>query len=165
MCYADSAGVGLKARGSLGGITTIAAPGSAGTIAAQGMVSDCFWGTTTTTLTASATAFNGYGTTSGQGVNLIIEVISVATATATGIVVGDTAVAVYTIGFRNIAGTVTLAASGTPALLVGTNQTTASALTAPVLTITVATNVITFKVSNAAISTCKSEIFVRNKAC
>ena len=162
--YTEVTSLNLRARGVKGAITTIAASGSSGTIAGQAQVYDEAWGTVTTALTATATAFPGYTTTTGQGGSITVTCVSVATATATGIVIGDTAVSTYLVGFKNVGGTVTLSSAG-PTLLTGTNQTTAAALTAPVISATVATNVITFKVSNAAISTCRSQIFLGNTAC
>jgi hypothetical protein len=140
-------GGALTHRGSSGETDTIAAAGSALTINSQAQIIDRVMGTCQTVSSATPTIILNYTTKSGSGGFMTMTVIVRATTTGAGILVGDVASAVYTLGYRNIAGTVTLSTAGIT-LSTGSNVTTAAALTAPVLTTSVATNVVTILVTN-----------------
>jgi hypothetical protein len=156
----------LQFRGGNGAITTLANMGSTGTINTQYQGYDWAWGTCRTVSSATATQILAYSTVSGVGGNLQIIVMSRAATAGTGVAVGDTAGNYYMCGFRNISGTVTLATVGIQTYIgSGTGFTTAVALTAPVLTATVATNVITLKVQNVALCTIDSEVMVSVVMC
>ena len=149
-------------RGSLGAITTVGPSGSSGTINSQKQTYDCVFGTCETVSSATATQILTYATATGTGGSITLTAVSRSTTTGTGIVVGDTAVSTYIVAFKNIGGTVT---ATTITLVAGSNQTTATALTAPVLSVTTATNVLTFKVVNAALSTVDSQVMADIVVC
>jgi hypothetical protein len=142
----------------------MAPSGSTGTINSQEQVVDLKIGTAETVSSATPTAILAYTTSSGKGGYLNITVVSRATTTGAGVAVGDTATAQYVLGYRNIAGTVTLSTAGIT-LITGTNQTTAVALAAPVLTATAATNVITILVTNVNLATIDSQVVANIVRC
>lgn len=154
----------LTHRGTLGAINTIAPSGSGLTINSQAQIIDRVIGTCETVSSATATIILNYSTLSGKGGFITMTVVSRATTTGTGIAVGDTACATYTLGYSNVAGTVALSTAGIT-LGTGTNVTTAAALTAPILTATVATNVITILVSNVALATIDSQLVANLVVC
>jgi hypothetical protein len=144
-------------RGTTGAVTTVAVGGSAGTVNSQHQILDQVVGTAETVSSASATAIATYTTASGSGGQVRCDLSSrAATAGACG-AIDDTSASTYVFSYKNHGGTVTLSTAG-PTLISGSNQTTAAALAAPVLTATVATNVITFKVTNVALCTIDSQI-------
>ena len=152
-----SAALGVSARGHLGAITTFAGQGSSGTVNSQTQTAFPLWGTAETVSSSTPTSILTITTASGVGGSLHLIAHSRATTTGTGIVVGNTAGSEYVLVYQNISGIVTLSTAGIT-LISGTNQTTASALTAPVLTASVATNVITIKVTNVALCTVDSQV-------
>jgi hypothetical protein len=154
----------FKNRGSLGAVTTMAPAGSALTINSQKQIVDVQVGTCETVSSATPTTILNYTTTTTTGGFIYLTVVSRATTIGSGIVVGDTSTAVYVLAYKNIAGTVTLGNSGTLTLVSGTNITTATALAAPVLTASVATNVITVQVANVALCTIDSQVVAEIKA-
>jgi hypothetical protein len=147
----------LTHRGSSGSITTVAPTGSALTINSQAQIIDQAVGTCETVSSATPTTILTYSTVSGKGGMMTLTAISRATTTGTGIAVGNTSAAVYTLVWQNIAGTVTLSTAGI-SLVSGTNVTTAAALTAPELTASASTNVITIQVTNVALATIDSQV-------
>jgi hypothetical protein len=146
----------LKARSSAGVVSSLN-PNNTKTVNSQAQVLDRILGTAETVSSATPTAIVTYATATGTGGILTLDAVSRATTTGTGIAVGDTGVSKYVLGYKNVAGTVTLSTAGITQL--GTGQTTAAALTAPVLTATVATNVITILVTNTNAATIDSEVF------
>jgi hypothetical protein len=127
-----------------------------GTLNSQTTRNDCVFGVCETVSSATATAALTYTTASGTGGLITVNLVSRATTTGTGIAVGDTAVATYVVGYKNVGGTVTLSTAGLT--LVGAVQTTAAAMTST-LTATVATNVITINVVNTSLCTVDSEVY------
>ena len=144
-------------RGSSGATTTMSPTGSNGTINSQHQILDQFVGTAETVSSASATSLGTYTTKNATGAQVTCQLTSRATTAGTCGIIGDTSASTYVFSYRNPAGTVALSTAG-PTLITGTNQTTAAALGAPVLTVTVATNVLTFNVTNVALCTIDSQV-------
>ena len=117
---------------------------------------DSFFGNCETVSSATATQVATYTTASATGGIINMSIVSRATTIGTGIAVGDTGAANYTLTFRNVAGTVALSTAGIT--LVGTAQTTNATFTAPVLTTTISGAVITINVTNVALCTVDSEV-------
>ena len=153
--YSELTSGHLKARGSLGAITTMAPAGSALTINNQKQIHDLQIGTCETVSSATPTICLNYTTVSATGGLMTIKCVSRATTIGAGIAVGDTATATYEVAYKNVGGTVTLDTTGIT--IQGTPRTTAVALTSPVLTATVATNVVTILVTNTALCTVDSQ--------
>jgi hypothetical protein len=151
-----STGGALTSRGSTGGITTVGAIGSAGTINSQAQIYDYQFGTCETISSATPTTILTYTTISGKGGIMTLFISSRATTVGAGVVVGNTGCATYTLTWQNIGGTVTLSTAGIT--LVGASQTTNTTFVAPTLTTSVATNVITIKVTNVALCTVDSQL-------
>jgi hypothetical protein len=162
--YAEKTTGNAKVRGYLGAITTIAVPGSNLTINSQKQIIDGYIGTCETVSSATPTAILNYPTISNTGGFLTLSVVSRATSTGVGIAVGNTSSAEYTIAFSNISGTVALSTAAIN-LVTGTNVTTATAMTAPVLTTSIIGNVIQFLVTNQALCTTDSQCVLSANIC
>ena len=124
---------------------------------------DTVFGNCETVSTATATQVATYTTASATGGIINMSIVSRATTIGTGIAVGDTGAANYTLTFRNVAGTVALSTAGIT--LVGTAQTTNATFTAPVLTTTISGAVITVKVVNVALCTVDSQVILNVVVC
>jgi hypothetical protein len=146
----------LTHRGSLGAIIGLASQGSSGTINSQAQTYVPLMGTCETVSSAAPTAILTFATASATGGLLRLRIISRAVTSGAGIAVGDTATATYEVAYKNPSGTVSLDTTGIT--LQGTARTTAAALSPPVLTTTVATNVITVLVTNVNLCTIDSQI-------
>lgn len=149
--------------GSAGARTCFASAGSALTVNSQAQMQDKIMGTAETVSSATPTTILQYTTKSGAGGLMTLKVVSRSTTTGTGVAIGDTAASTYVLAYRNISGTVTLSTAGIS--IVGTGQTTATALTAPVLTASASGSVITILVTNAALSTVDSEVIADILVC
>src|SRR5882672_893227 len=154
--FENVAGTTYTHRGSHGAIWGLAPAGSVGTINSQAQTRTPIIGTAETVSSATPATILTFATPSGKGGILNLVAISRATTTGAGIAVGDAAASQYVLAYRNIGGTVALSTAGITQL--GTGQTTAAALVAPVLTATVATNVITILVTNVALATIDSQV-------
>jgi hypothetical protein len=150
----------LSCRGSAGAVTNMASQGSAQTINTQTQGYDLAWGTCRSVSSATAQTALSYATTTGVSGIAWIYVTAHAVTAGSGVAAGDSAGSTYLVGWRNIAGTVTLWMSGVVAVLGSATTTTATALTPPALSATVSTNAIAFKVANVALCTIDSEIYM-----
>lgn len=144
----------LKWRSANGWTGNLAALG-AGALNSQKPNVDTFSAVVRTVSSATPTAFPAY-TTAADTIGWInVRLKSKCQTAASGNVVGDGAFAEYRLGYRNIAGTVTLSTAGIT--LLGAVQTTSASLTS-VLTAAAATNTVVFSVTNVATNTVDSLI-------
>jgi hypothetical protein len=144
-------------RGSGGGITNFAAIGVGSQNTQQGLVDDSYMSFVRTVSTASPTAFTAYTTISNTGGFMHCRLTSKAATTGTGVAIGNLSSSEYLLAYQNISGTVTLSTGGVQ-LVSGSNQTTAAALTAPVMTASASTNTVVPSVTNVNLATIDSQI-------
>ena len=146
-----------KWRSANGWQGNLAAVG-AGSLNTQQPFEDTFSAVVRTVSSATPTAFPAY-TCPFPALNTIgwinVRLKSKAATTGTGIAVGDGAFAEYRLGYKNIAGTVTLSTAGLT--LLGAVQTTAAALTST-LTAAAAGGTVVFSVTNVNLATIDSQI-------
>ena len=132
----------------------LAASGS-GTLNTQAPNVDNFSSAVRTVSTATPTAFNAYTTASNTVGWINVRLKSKAATTGGGITTGDGAFAEYRLGYKNVAGTVTLSTAGIT--LLGAVQTTNVAMTS-VLTAAAAGATVVLSVTNVATNTVDSLI-------
>jgi hypothetical protein len=147
----------LKCRGTNGWRANLVAIGSApANVNTQLPNVDTFSTVVRTVSTATPTAFaDAYTTASGTIGWINVRLKSKAATTAGGITTGDGAFADYRLGYKNVAGTVTLSTAGLT--LLGAVQTTNALLTS-VLTAAAAGATVVFSVTNVAGNTVDSLI-------
>lgn len=147
----------FKWRSTPGWQGNLAALG-AGTLNTQQPFVDTFSAVVRTVSSATPTAFTAY-TCLFPALNTIgwinVRLKAKAATVGTGIAVGDGAFAEYRLGYKNVAGTVTLSTAGIT--LMGSVQTTAAALTAT-LTAAAAGGTVVFSVTTVALATIDSQI-------
>jgi hypothetical protein len=144
----------FKVASSNGWLANLVAIGS-GTLQTQKPFVDTFSSVVRTVSSATPTAFTAYTTISGTIGWINVRLKSKAATTAGGITTGDGASAEYRLGYKNVAGTVTLATAGIT--LLGSVQTTNALLTS-VLTAAAAGATVVFSVTNVAGNTVDSLI-------
>jgi len=144
----------FKWRSANGWQGNLAALGS-GALNTQQPFVDTFSSAVRTVSSATPAAFNAYTTASNTIGWINVRLKSKAATTAGGITTGDGAFAEYRLGYKNVAGTVTLATAGIT--LLGSVQTTNALLTS-VLTAAAAGATVVFSVTNVAGNTVDSLI-------
>lgn len=144
----------LKWRSNAGWTGNLAALGT-GALNTQAPDVDTFSSAVRTVSTATPTAFTAYTTASNTIGWINVRLKSKAATTAGGITTGDGAFAEYRLGYKNVAGTVTLSTAGLT--LLGAVQTTNALLTS-VLTAAAAGATVVFSVTNVAGNTVDSLI-------
>jgi hypothetical protein len=144
----------FKTRSAKGFKSNLAALGT-GTLNTQAVFVDTFSAVVRTVSSATPTAFGAYTTLSNTIGWIDVRLKSKAATSGTGVAVGDGAFAEYRLGYKNVAGTVTLATAGIT--LVGSVQTTAVALTAT-LTAAASGATVVISVTNVNLATIDSQI-------
>jgi hypothetical protein len=150
--FYENAGT-LSHRGPNGAITGFAGSGSSGAVNSQTQTFIQSWGTAETS-SAATTLVDAVPTASGSGGALEIELVSRAVSAGCG-AVGDTAIAHYYLGYKNVGGTVTLSVTGIT--LVGAVQTT-NALVTSTMTATASGANVLLNVVNVATCTVDSQV-------
>ena len=129
-----------------------------GTVDIQYQGVDNASGVVKTVSSASATPILTYtpppGATTNGGL-MTCRLVTRATTTGTGVAIGDTAIATYALGYKDVTGTVTLSTAGLT--LVGAVQTTAAAVTS-VLTAAASTSTVVISVTNTNLATFDSQV-------
>jgi hypothetical protein len=148
-------GGALAHRGSSGAVTTMAGTGSSGTINSQTQTLVQSWGTAETS-SAAATLIETVPTATASGGSLDIKLVSRAISAGCG-ATGDTAIATYYLGYKNVGGTASLSVTGLT--LVGAVQTT-NALVTSTMTATASGANILLNVVNVATCTVDSQVTV-----
>jgi hypothetical protein len=152
----------FKIRSSNGYTTNVAALGDAAT-GSQQRLTDAYASNARTVSSATPTALSTAYTTKANTVGwMTIRLVSKAATAGTGIAAGDGVMATYVLGYKNVAGTVTLATAGIT--LVGAAQTTAAALTS-VLTAAASTNTVVLSVTNTNLCTVDSQVTATIDVC
>lgn len=144
----------FKVRSSLGYKANLVAVGS-GAQNTQATFVDTFSSVVRTVSSATPAAFGAYTTQTNTIGWINVRLKSKAATAGVGVAAGDGAFAEYRLGYKNVAGTVTLSTAGIT--LVGAVQTTAAALTAT-LTAAAAGATVVFSVSNVNLVTVDSQI-------
>ena len=151
--YAHTTGAFKVRSTSFWGANLVAV--GAGTLNTQLPFVDTFSAAVRTVSSATPAAFTAYPTPSNTIGWINVRLKSKAATTGTGIAVGDGAFAEYRLGYKNVAGTVTLSTAGLT--LLGAVQTTAAALTSTLTAAASGANVV-FSVVNVALATIDSLI-------
>lgn len=151
----------LKTRSKNGFKTNLAAVGQ-GAIASQTVLVDTDSGVVSTVASAAPTPIETYTTISGTAGLLTLYLVSRATSAGGGIAVGDATMSTYVLGYKNVAGAVTLSTAGIT--LVGAAQTTNAALTS-VLTATAVGATVVIDVTNVAAVNVDSQVDLRADVC
>jgi hypothetical protein len=144
----------LKWRSVSGWQGNLAAVG-AGTLNTQLPFVDTFSAPVRTVSSATPTAFPAYTTPTNTIGWINVRLKSKAATAGTGIAAGDGAFAEYRLGYKNVAGGVTLSTAGLT--LLGSVQSTAAALTSTLTAAAVGATVV-FSVTNVALATIDSLI-------